>query len=116
MKQCYHTIFMQRSAGGFVGWVEEIRGTITSGQSLDECRRNLKDSLQLILQTYRDEARVPVGRGWSCIEESIEIGGFWQFSEPIRMVIPFSAALNAQFRNQRFTFVCWQTTKTINAL
>jgi len=73
MKQCYHTIFMERPDGWFVGWVEEIRGTMTAGHSLDECRRNLRDALQLILQTHRDEARGPVARGLSCIEESIEI-------------------------------------------
>lgn len=73
MKQCYHTIFMQRPDGWFVGWVEEIRGTLSAGKSLDECRSNLKDALQLIIQTHRDEARAPVNRGLSCIEESIEI-------------------------------------------
>lgn len=73
MKTCFHTIFMQRPDGWVVGWVEEVRGTITTGKSLDECRRNLRDSLELILQIHRDEARSPVKKGMSCIEESIEI-------------------------------------------
>ena len=73
MRQCYHTIFMKRPDGWFVGWVEEIRGTITAGQSLDECRRNLKDSLQLMLQAHRDEARTPLSSGSPFITESIEV-------------------------------------------
>jgi predicted RNase H-like HicB family nuclease len=71
MKQRYHTIIKPERNGWFVGWVEEIPGTITHGKSLDECRRNLKDSLQLMLETHRDEARI--GLDASCIQESIEI-------------------------------------------
>jgi predicted RNase H-like HicB family nuclease len=71
MKQRYHTIIKPERNGWFVGWVEEIPGTITHGKSLDECRRNLKDSLQLMLETHRDEARM--GLDASCIQESIEI-------------------------------------------
>ena len=73
MRQCYHTIIMQRPDGWYVGWVEEIRGTITAGQSLDECRRNLKDSLQLIVHSHREEARAPLDGGAAFISESIEI-------------------------------------------
>jgi predicted RNase H-like HicB family nuclease len=71
MKQVYHTIIRPKRNGWFVGWVEEIPGAITLGKSLDECRRNLKDSLQLILDTHRDQARQCLDR--SCIQESIEI-------------------------------------------
>jgi predicted RNase H-like HicB family nuclease len=71
MKQRFHTIIKPKSTGWFVGWVEEIPGTITHGKSLDECRRNLKDSLQVMLETQRDEARQ--GLDASCIQESIEI-------------------------------------------
>jgi predicted RNase H-like HicB family nuclease len=71
MKQRYHTIIKPERNGWFVGWVEEIPGTITHGKSLDECRRNLKDSLQLMLETHRDEARI--GLDSNCIQESIEI-------------------------------------------
>lgn len=71
MKQCYHTIIKPRRNGCFVGWVEEIPGTITQGQSLDECRQNLRDALQLMVETHRAEARL--GLDPSCIQEAIEI-------------------------------------------
>ncbi|WP_428937244.1 type II toxin-antitoxin system HicB family antitoxin [Fontivita pretiosa] len=71
MKQRYHTIIKPERNGWFVGWVEEIPGTITYGKSLEECRRNLKDSLLLMLETHRDEARQALDA--SCIQESIEI-------------------------------------------
>ena len=71
MKQRYHTIIKPERNGWFVGWVEEIPGTISQGRSLQECRRNLRDSLQLMVETHRDEARL--GMDPSCILESIEI-------------------------------------------
>jgi predicted RNase H-like HicB family nuclease len=71
MKQRYHTIIKPEANGWFVGWVEEIPGTITLGRSLQECRRNLRDSLRLMLETHRDEARLAMDE--KCIQEAIEI-------------------------------------------
>src|SRR3954451_22065648 len=71
MRQRYHTIIKPSANGWFVGWVEEVPGTITHGRSLDECRANLKDSLELMVETNRDAARL--GLDPSCILESIEI-------------------------------------------
>lgn len=71
MRQRYHTIIRPEPNGWFVGWVEEVPGTITSGRSLDECRDNLRQALSLMLETYRDEARV--GLNDRCIQEALEI-------------------------------------------
>ena len=71
MKQRFHTIIKPDRHGWFVGWVEEMPGTITQGRTLDECRRNLRDALELMIETHRSEARLGLDR--SCIQESIEI-------------------------------------------
>jgi predicted RNase H-like HicB family nuclease len=71
MKQRYHTIIKAETNGWFVGWVEEIPGAISQGRSLQECRENLRDSLSLIVESRRDEARVSLDS--SCIQEAIEI-------------------------------------------
>jgi len=71
MRQRYHTIIKPEANGWFVGWVEEIPGAISQGRSLDECRHNLRESLELLVETHRDEARI--GLDPSCIQESIEI-------------------------------------------
>ena len=71
MIQRYHTIIKPEPNGWFVGWVEEIPGAISQGRSLEECRSNLRDSLQLMLETHRDEARL--GLSDQCIEECLEI-------------------------------------------
>jgi predicted RNase H-like HicB family nuclease len=54
MRQTYHTIIKPESTGWFVGWVEEIPGTMTHGRSLDECRKKLRNSLLLMVETHRD--------------------------------------------------------------
>jgi predicted RNase H-like HicB family nuclease len=71
MRQTYHTIIKPESTGVFVGWVEEIPGTMTHGRSLDECRKKLRSSLQLMVETHRDEARLHLDS--SCIQEAVEI-------------------------------------------
>lgn len=71
MKQHYHTIFRPAGEGWFVGWVEEMPGTITYGRSLEQCRENLRQSLLLMVETMRDEARL--GLDQSCILELLEI-------------------------------------------
>jgi len=71
MRQRYHTIIKPRGDGWFVGWVEEIPGAITQGQSLKECRQRLRDSLELMVETHRQEARL--GLSPRCIQESIVI-------------------------------------------
>ncbi len=40
-------------------------------RTLDQCRENLRDSLQLMLETHRDEARMPLDA--TCIQESLDI-------------------------------------------
>jgi predicted RNase H-like HicB family nuclease len=71
MRQQYHTIIRPEPNGWFVGWVEEVPGTITTARSLDACRDNLRQSLSLMIETYRDQARA--GLTDECIQESLEI-------------------------------------------
>jgi predicted RNase H-like HicB family nuclease len=40
--------------GGYMAYVEEVPGAITQGETLEETRENLKDALQLVLETSRE--------------------------------------------------------------
>jgi len=46
--------------GGYMGYVEEVPGAITEGATLEETRENLKDALQLMLETNRELLGTPV--------------------------------------------------------
>ena len=71
MRQQYHSIIKASADGSFLGWVEEVPGTITSGHSIEECRTNLQSSLAIMLESLRAEAREPLDR--DCIQEVMEI-------------------------------------------
>jgi len=47
----------------YVGWIEEIPGVNTQGETLQETKENLKEALLLILQTNRLLNRKETARG-----------------------------------------------------
>lgn len=71
MRQKYHTIIRAESTGIYVGWVEELPGTLTHGRTLEECQDNLREALNLIIETNRDEARLALNE--NCIQGLIEV-------------------------------------------
>ncbi|MCC7145529.1 MAG: type II toxin-antitoxin system HicB family antitoxin [Phycisphaeraceae bacterium] len=48
----FHAVF-QPVPEGFVAFIEELPGTNTQGQTLDEARRNLREAGQMVLQANR---------------------------------------------------------------
>jgi len=47
----YHEQYDQCAEGGFVGSVRELKGCITQGETLDECKTNLLDAKICWLET-----------------------------------------------------------------
>jgi predicted RNase H-like HicB family nuclease len=56
----------------WIGYVEELPGANTQGETLDEARENLKEAISLILETNRDLARREA-EGRNVIREPIAI-------------------------------------------
>lgn len=50
------TAVFQEFPQGFVGFVEELPGANTQGQTLDEARENLVEAVELVLRANRDIA------------------------------------------------------------
>ena len=48
-------IFEEAEEGGFLGYVAELPGTNTQGESLEEVRENLNEAVELILNSNREE-------------------------------------------------------------
>ncbi len=71
VKQQYHTIIRPTEDGWYVGWVEEVPGTISYGKTLADCRSNLRDALSIMLESIRSEARI--GLDHHCLLEMLEI-------------------------------------------
>lgn len=54
-------IYEEAEEGGYIGYVAELPGANTQGETLQETRDNLLEAVQLILETNREEAerRIP---------------------------------------------------------
>jgi predicted RNase H-like HicB family nuclease len=48
-------IFEEAEEGGSVGYVAELPGANTQGETLDEVRENLSEAMELILNANREE-------------------------------------------------------------
>ena len=49
------TIYEEVEEGGYIGYVAELPGANTQGETLEEVRANLSEAIQLILGTNREE-------------------------------------------------------------
>jgi predicted RNase H-like HicB family nuclease len=49
------TILEEAEEGGYVGYVAELPGANTQGETLEEVRENLSEAVELILNSNREE-------------------------------------------------------------
>ena len=54
MVQRSFTAIYQKRAKYYVGWVEEVPGANTQGETLEETKDNLKEALSLVLEGNRE--------------------------------------------------------------
>jgi predicted RNase H-like HicB family nuclease len=52
MKEQFTAVF-QQVPEGYIGFVEELPGANTQGETLDEARTNLHEAVQLVLESNR---------------------------------------------------------------
>ena len=57
------TVFEEAEEGGYIGYVAELPGANTQGDTIEETRENLAEAIQLILETNREqfERQLPPG-------------------------------------------------------
>jgi predicted RNase H-like HicB family nuclease len=48
-------VYEEAEEGGYVGYVAELPGANTQGETLEEARNNLSEAIQLILEANREE-------------------------------------------------------------
>ena len=69
MKREFTAVY-QKQGRQIIAWIEEVPGVNTQGRTEKEARENLKEALQLILETNRGLAR---GRGGEIRRETVRI-------------------------------------------
>lgn len=52
----FTAIYEKAEEGGYVGYVAELPGANTQGETLEEVRANLKEAVEMLLESYREEA------------------------------------------------------------
>ncbi len=57
---------------GYIGFVEELPGANTQGNTLEEARRNLQEAVELVLEANR-ELIVEATKGQSVIREPLKV-------------------------------------------
>ena len=48
-------VFEEAEEGGYIGYVAELPGANTQGETLEETRENLNEAIQLILEANREQ-------------------------------------------------------------
>ena len=66
----FTTVF-QKVPEGFIGFVEEVPGANTQGDTLEEARENLREAVQLVLEANRQLAEADLAGRKVIREESV---------------------------------------------
>ena len=52
----------ESEGGGYVAYTEEQPGAISEGDTLDEARKNLRDAIEILLETNRELASLSAAK------------------------------------------------------
>jgi len=64
-------IFEEVADGGFIGYVAELPGTNTQGETLEEVRENLSEAIELILSSNREQFEKTFSTNGKVIRETM---------------------------------------------
>ncbi len=68
------TAVFEKEDEWWIGYVEELPGANTQGRTLDEARENLKEAVQLVIETNREIAReAEAGKAEGIIREELVV-------------------------------------------
>lgn len=66
-------IYEEAGEGGYVGYIAELPGANTQGETLDEVRENLLEAVQMILDANREESEKRVANSQNVTRESLTL-------------------------------------------
>ncbi len=65
MSVTFTAVYQEAEEGGYIGFVEELPGAITQGETLQETRENLQDAIALVLEGNRILAEGSIAKDFS---------------------------------------------------
>ena len=66
-------IYEEAEEGGYVGYVAELPGANTQGETLEEVRENLSEAVQLILEANREESERRLAKNTKVTREKLTL-------------------------------------------
>lgn len=69
----FSAVYIEVPEGGFAAYVEEIPGVNSQGETLDEARSNLKEALQLVIETNKILAQKNIHKGLKSYREPLSL-------------------------------------------
>lgn len=67
----FTAVFVEEPKGGYSAYIEEIPGANTQGETLEEARENLKEALQLVLETNKMLSQRTILKGTKSLKEPL---------------------------------------------
>lgn len=66
-------IYEEAEEGGYIGYVAELPGANTQGETLEEVRENLREAVQMILEVHREEAERRLDKNAKVVRETLTL-------------------------------------------
>ena len=66
-------VYEEADEGGYIGYIAELPGANTQGETLNEVRENLQEAVQMILEANREEAERRLAKGAKVKRERITL-------------------------------------------
>ena len=75
MKHEYSVVYTPIEDGWYMASVPELPGAVTQGKTLDEAREMIKDAVELLLESYRENAEKDAAGNaiWETLEVDIPV-------------------------------------------
>lgn len=67
----FTAIYEEADEGGFIGYVAELPGANTQGETLEETRENLRDAVEMLLDCYREDAEAYLSSAKGALKEDL---------------------------------------------
>ena len=69
----FTAVFVEDPQGGYSAYIEEIPGANSQGETLEEAKENLKEALQMVLETNKILSQKNILKGTKSHRETLHI-------------------------------------------
>lgn len=73
MKREFNVVYTPIEDGWIMAQMPELPGAVTQGRDMDEAREMIQEAVELLLQSYRDQAAkiAPAGAVWETLTVNV---------------------------------------------